>query len=270
MPRADYEERKAARIDRLHSRAVKAGSESEAAYKASSKMASVIPFGQPILVGHHSEKRDRNYRAKIHRKMAASVDLAEKSKRLAARASAAEDNRAVSSDDPEAVRLLKERLAAEKEIHEENKAANRKLRKAKIASYEASLEGLKELVGPRIAAELWSMIKIGHLYGRYVALPSYELSNRRANIKRIEGRIAELIAAESEEYEEVERAGFKIVHNPDVNRVQLVFPGKPSAAVRSELKAGGFRWSSSEGAWQRLLNGSGKSAAKYVASRIEN
>ena len=28
-------------------------------------MASVIPFGQPILVGHHSEGRDRRYRARI-------------------------------------------------------------------------------------------------------------------------------------------------------------------------------------------------------------
>lgn len=29
-------------------------------------MASVIPFGQPILIGHPSEQRDRNYRDKIH------------------------------------------------------------------------------------------------------------------------------------------------------------------------------------------------------------
>lgn len=29
-------------------------------------MASIIPFGQPILVGHHSEQRDRNYRDRIH------------------------------------------------------------------------------------------------------------------------------------------------------------------------------------------------------------
>lgn len=37
----------------------------------SHKMADVIPVGQPILVGHHSEKSDRSYRARIdshHRK----------------------------------------------------------------------------------------------------------------------------------------------------------------------------------------------------------
>jgi len=33
------------------------------------KMAEIIPFGQPIQVGHHSEKSDRNYRARIHNKM---------------------------------------------------------------------------------------------------------------------------------------------------------------------------------------------------------
>jgi Domain of unknown function (DUF3560) len=29
-------------------------------------MASVIPFGQPILVGHYSEKSDRRHRSRIH------------------------------------------------------------------------------------------------------------------------------------------------------------------------------------------------------------
>lgn len=29
-------------------------------------MAVQTPFGQPILVGHHSENRDRNFRDRIH------------------------------------------------------------------------------------------------------------------------------------------------------------------------------------------------------------
>ena len=37
-------------------------------------MASIIPFGQPILVGHHSEKRDRNYRGRIHKKFERSFE----------------------------------------------------------------------------------------------------------------------------------------------------------------------------------------------------
>jgi hypothetical protein len=36
-------------------------------------MVEYIPLGQPILVGHHSEKRDRNFRAKIHSTMGQAV-----------------------------------------------------------------------------------------------------------------------------------------------------------------------------------------------------
>ena len=36
--------------------------EGRAKVAAGDKALSVIPFGQPILIGHHSEKRDRNYR----------------------------------------------------------------------------------------------------------------------------------------------------------------------------------------------------------------
>jgi hypothetical protein len=48
------------------------------------------------------------------------------------------------------------------------------------------------------------------------------------------------------------------------NRVKLTFPGKPSDAVRSELKSSGFRWAPSEGVWQRNAG----STATYHAERI--
>jgi hypothetical protein len=41
-------------------------------------MASIIPFGQPILGGHHSEKRDRNYRDKIHNTYGKAFELQDK------------------------------------------------------------------------------------------------------------------------------------------------------------------------------------------------
>jgi len=41
-------------------------------------MMSAIPMGQPILIGHHSERRDRNYRERAWNKMGKSVELRKK------------------------------------------------------------------------------------------------------------------------------------------------------------------------------------------------
>ena len=50
-----------------------------------------------------------------------------------------------------------------------------------------------------------------------------------------------------------------------VNAMKLIFDEKPDADQRANLKAHGFRWAPSEGAWQRQLN----SNAIYAASRID-
>ena len=57
----------------------------------------------------------------------------------------------------------------------------------------------------------------------------------------------------------------KIVRNKADMRLQLVFEGKPEAATREILKANGFRWAPSVGAWQRLLNEN----AEYSLRRID-
>ena len=39
-----------------------------------------------------------------------------------------------------------------------------------------------------------------------------------------------------------------------MNRIQLLFDGKPDDNIRSKLKHNGFHWSRNEGAWQREFN----------------
>jgi len=53
------------RVENSEIRAEKAENRSNTLSERASDMLSVIPPGQPILIGHHSEKRDRNYREKI-------------------------------------------------------------------------------------------------------------------------------------------------------------------------------------------------------------
>lgn len=73
-------------------------------------MAECIPFGQPIIVGHHSEKRDRAFRNKIANNFDKGFEALDKAKYYEHKAQAAENNTAISSDDPEAIKLLKEKL----------------------------------------------------------------------------------------------------------------------------------------------------------------
>lgn len=40
----------------------------DAAWKKTTDLRALIPLGQPILTGHHSEKKDRNFRAKLHKR----------------------------------------------------------------------------------------------------------------------------------------------------------------------------------------------------------
>jgi hypothetical protein len=104
--KSDFEERKANRINRYEKQAENARKRSESAFKTADAISSQIPFGQPILVGHHSEKRHRRAADKITNSMRKGIEESDKAKYLAGRAIAAESNRAIFSDDPNASEKL--------------------------------------------------------------------------------------------------------------------------------------------------------------------
>ena len=62
----------------------------------------------------------------------------------------------------------------------------------------------------------------------------------------------------------VQFKGVDVVENRQIDRLQLKFPGKPDAKVRSELKGRGFRWSPKEGAWQRQLTDNARKSATWA------
>ncbi|MNQ93662.1 hypothetical protein D3C85_1091420 [compost metagenome] len=81
-----YERKQAARRERFDDRAASLADESNQTYVRARQMASVIPFGQPILVGHHSEQCDRNYRNRIHATYGKSFQLQDKANHYEAKA----------------------------------------------------------------------------------------------------------------------------------------------------------------------------------------
>ena len=69
-------------------RADRAREQSTQAYERSKYIADAIPMGQPVLVGHHSEKRHRRDIEKINRAMGQSVAASRKSEYLESKAEA--------------------------------------------------------------------------------------------------------------------------------------------------------------------------------------
>lgn len=246
--------RKERRIERYEELSAKHNEASTAAYNESKKMASVIPFGQPILVGHHSEGSDRRYRGKIWDKMGQSVKHDATAKYYADKADAAEHNNAISSDDPEAIAKIKKEIEDLERNQASMKEANGIIRKKNLTK-DQKIKSLNDagFDGDTLMNPKWH-------YGE--GYQGFELSNNNANINRLKKRLTQLQkdlidAADLGDTEQAyEQHGLTVVHARSINRLQLKFNGKPSEQVRSILKSNGFRWAPSEMAWQRFLNNS--------------
>lgn len=251
-----YEQKQAARKERLEDLAERLRAESDTAYQNARQMASVIPFGQPILVGHHSEGRDRRYRARIWKKQDQACELAAKAKHYEEKA-ASVGTGGISSDDPQAVEKLQAELATLEKLQTTMKKANALVRKNDRAGLTAlgfSETRITQLFTPDFC-------------GR-IGFPDYALTNNGANMRRIRGRIEQLQTAPTETTERQE-GDVTIREDATENRVMLIFHGKPSDEVRAMLKSAGFKWSPNRGAWVRFLNNAGRAAAQYVISKIK-
>lgn len=56
----------------------------------------------------------------------------------------------------------------------------------------------------------------------------------------------------------------RVVHNTELNRLQLLFPGKPAAEIIQKLKRTGYKWSPKNKAWQRQLTPNALYSVKHV------
>lgn len=168
-----YRERREARAERLRGWAEKREAKSSAGLERARQMGEAIPFGQPILVGHYSEGRDRGYRARMVSTMDRAVVDGRKATEMASKAASidAAAARAIYSDDADAVERLGQRLAELESKRDRIKAANAEFRK----THKAELAGLSA-------------------YGRdqLLPFPSYVLTNLSGNIKRQRDRLADL------------------------------------------------------------------------------
>ena len=161
-------------------------------------------------------------------------------------------------DDPQAAAKLEAKLVKLESAQETMKAVNAYFRKNK------TLEGCPSLTPEQITKLQQEMAQSWHL-DKSRPYPAYMLSNNNAEIRRIRGRIEQVRQHEDTHFAGWEFDGGRVEANKADNRLQVFFDGKPDEAARDELKANGFRWASSVGAWQRQLNKNAYYAAGYIS-----
>jgi hypothetical protein len=255
LTQEEYDAKRQTRYDRLLAAAEKAQQDSDATLRRADQMSSVIPLGQPILVGHYSERRDRNYRERIHHTYRKGYDLYKHAQELKERAGS--QSTAIFSDDPSAVDQIAIKIAkleADQALWKDiNKAYAGYLKNPASLETSSLSDGCKRII--REFKPDWSGDK---------PIPSFRLTNNNANIRRLKERAQ--VVARKQSLEDTERKvnGIKIEECPSENRLRLFFPGKPAESVRSELKSHGFRWAPTLGCWQAYYNAN----ARYYADQI--
>lgn len=164
------------------------------------------------------------------------------------------DNGIISSDDPQALDKLRNKLAKMEAEREEMKAVNAAWRKYDKKGDSGPLEKLGFDAGniQKLAAE----VEKAYSWEKQ-PYPKWMLSNLGQNIKRVKDRITQLERQSNRTNGETEFGSVRMVENADENRIQLFFPGKPDADIRSMLKSHGFRWSPRNGCWQCYFNNHG-------------
>ena len=104
-------------------------------------------------------------------------------------------------------------------------------------------------------------------FGGRPGFPGYMLTNNNGNIRRLKKRLEELDKHTDNETTAEMVGSVEIIDNVEENRLQLVFPGKPSEEIRTQLKRFGFRWSPTSGAWQRQRSNAASVFGRQIAEK---
>lgn len=261
--KSNYEEKRQAQLESAQRLAAKNEQLSTDLCNHSINMLKVIPMGQPILVGHHSERGHRSLLNKADNAMRRSCEADKKADYYANKADSIENGTAISSDNPDAVQLLREKLAGLEKNQELMKACNKIIKSKKIPDAEKVTQlvvlGLKEST----AVEIMQPV-----YGR-LGLPGWKLSNNNANIRTVKQRIEHLEKLAAIETTEEVINGVTLKVSAEDNRVQLFFNGKPSEEIRKNLKGAGFHWSPYVGAWMRQISNYAIYQAKQILNSLQ-
>ena len=194
-----YRERRERKVERLNEWAEKREHKSSAEFQKSHDLVAGIPLGQPILVGHHSEKQHRNTIERTHKAAARGLDHARTAERHSEKAANIERqlNTSIYSDDPDAIEQLEskiERLECErtriKEINKYFRSHKIDLCQDGITPDSALSEKLAPLkITPNELKDIFNSVRFSYFGKGY---PPYHLQNLGGNITRNKKRLTSL------------------------------------------------------------------------------
>ena len=183
-----------------------------------------------------------------HRRLGELIDFRERAKRAIIR-NLRPDLAPIMAGDADAIERLQDKLSKLERLQARMKAINaahKAFKKNPDSLFDADLsEQEKASIRAYVPAYSWEP----HPFA------PFQLTNNNATIRATKARIEQLTRAKATPDKAIECAsGLRVEDCPADNRVRLFFPGKPESSVRDTLKANGFRWSPTIGAWQAYRN----------------
>lgn len=165
----------------------------------------------------------------------------------------------IEAGDPLAEKKLQAKLDYLNEYQTNMKSANAYYKKNGTME---GFSGFSEATNKQIDAAL----KSGNSWQKK-PFESYSLTNNNAQIKATQQRLKDIESQKTRVAGGGGSSSFtggKLVRNTENNRLQLLFDEKPSDEMRAKLKANGFKWAPSQGAWQRQLTENAERAVERI------
>ena len=260
-----YEQKKQSRIDRLKNRIARLEKFAEGKdLSMFGESRSGIPLGQPILVGHHSERRHRRHLERIERIVRAGYDASKKAEQLRSRLYSIENNSSIQVDNPDARELIQSKIDKLQKIVDSSKLFNKYIRQVMKVDESLRVAELARLINEspykptKYNAEDWaSQLLTPDCFGN-LGIASFTLTNKNAEIRRLKSRLIELdrIEQNAASFETIYLNGCRIELND--GQWQVFFDSIPSEEIRNKLKSYpiSLKWSRYSMAWVRKQTGS--------------
>jgi len=197
-----------------------------------------IPLGQPILVGHHSEKKHRGALAKHDSNMTKGVEELNKAKHHDEKAEGIESqlDNSIFSDDEDAEEAIKARIAELEAEADLGNRINKAWRKGRGAENWADGLGLSE----KTQATCEKTMKLCP----YLGVPCFT-KNTRANARRMKKRLV-TVQWRKQRDEKCKLAGGLLIKHFENGYTIVRFSDKPDYSIIRNLKDADYSWGHGE------------------------